>query len=84
MQHNPNHHRCNSSKENTMKYQGDTMTPRERWLATAEFKSVDRTFLLPPWPWGETVTRWKKEGLCAGPATFGPHSPRTGLGVLTA
>lgn len=42
-----------------------TMTERERYLATAEFRAVDRTFLLPPWPWGETVERWRKEGLTA-------------------
>jgi uroporphyrinogen decarboxylase len=36
---------------------------RERWLATAEFRPVDRAFLLPPWLWGETARRWRKEGL---------------------
>ena len=41
------------------------MTERERYLATAEFRPVDRTFLLSPWAWGETVERWRKEGLTA-------------------
>lgn len=41
------------------------MTERQRYLATAEFSPVDRTFLLPPWPWEETVERWRKEGLAA-------------------
>ncbi len=40
-----------------------TMTERERYLATAEFRPVDRTFLLSPWVWSETVERWRKEGL---------------------
>lgn len=41
------------------------MIPRERWLATAEFRAVDRAFLLPPWTWDETRTRWEAEGLPA-------------------
>jgi hypothetical protein len=44
----------------------DTMTARERWLATADFRAVDRAFLLPPWAWGETLKRWESEGLPAG------------------
>jgi len=28
-----------------------------------EFRPVDRTFLLSPWVWSETVERWRKEGL---------------------
>lgn len=39
------------------------MNARERFLATAEFRPVDRTFLLAPWMWGETVERWRREGL---------------------
>ena len=39
------------------------MNGRERYLATAAFKPVDRTFLLPPWPWGATLSRWHGEGL---------------------
>ena len=41
------------------------MNARERFLATAEFRSVDRTFLLAPWMWGSTIDRWKNEGLPA-------------------
>ena len=48
-----------------MKDKGDTMSARDRWLATAEFRSADRTFLLPPWVWKETRSRWEKEGLPA-------------------
>lgn len=39
------------------------MNGRERWLATAEFRVVDRTFLLSPWMWEETRGRWLSEGL---------------------
>jgi uroporphyrinogen decarboxylase len=39
------------------------MNAKERYLATAAFKPVDRTFLLPPWVWNETLERWRKEGL---------------------
>ena len=39
------------------------MNQRERYLATAGFKPVDRTFLLPPWVWNETRLRWRNEGL---------------------
>jgi hypothetical protein len=39
------------------------MNARERYLATAGFKPVDRTFLLPPWVWNETGDRWAREGL---------------------
>ncbi len=39
------------------------MTQRERFLATARFKPVDRAFLLHPWCWSETLKRWHKEGL---------------------
>ena len=41
------------------------MTPRERFLATAGFKPVDRTFLLAPWVWESTLARWRAEGLPA-------------------
>ena len=41
------------------------MNARERFLATAEFRSVDRTFLLAPWMWSSTIARWKDEGLPA-------------------
>ena len=40
------------------------MTTRERWLAVMNFRPFDR---LPIWEWapwwGETLTRWKSEGL---------------------
>lgn len=39
------------------------MNYRERYLATAAFQPVDRTFLLPPWPWETTLARWQAEGL---------------------
>lgn len=39
------------------------MNGRERFLATAGFQPVDRTFLLPPWFWGATLERWHREGL---------------------
>ena len=39
------------------------MNARERYLATAEFRPVDRTFLEPPWLWGATWKRWQREGL---------------------
>ena len=41
------------------------MNERQRYHATAGFKPVDRAFLLPTWPWGETVQRWQREGLPA-------------------
>jgi uroporphyrinogen decarboxylase len=41
------------------------MTSRERFLATAEFRPVDRTFLLAPWAWQATWSRWQAEGLPA-------------------
>jgi len=39
------------------------MNERERFLATARFQPVDRAFLLQPWAWGSTITRWQSEGL---------------------
>ncbi|MCL5995453.1 MAG: uroporphyrinogen decarboxylase family protein [Chloroflexi bacterium] len=39
------------------------MNERERFLATAQFQPVDRTFLLAPWAWPATVERWRGEGL---------------------
>ena len=39
------------------------MNARDRYLATAGFAPVDRTFLLPPWTWSETRERWRREGL---------------------
>lgn len=41
------------------------MTDRERFLATADFAPVDRTYLLPVWAWDETYARWRAEGLPA-------------------
>lgn len=41
------------------------MNERQRYHATAGFEPSDRAFLLPPWPWGETVQRWQREGLPA-------------------
>jgi hypothetical protein len=44
--------------------QGRTiMNQRERFLATAGFQAVDRTFLLEPWVWAQTLPRWISEGL---------------------
>jgi uroporphyrinogen decarboxylase len=39
------------------------MNESERFLATARFQPVDRAFLLQPWAWGSTITRWRNEGL---------------------
>jgi uroporphyrinogen decarboxylase len=39
------------------------MNARERYHATAAFAPADRTFLLPPWPWEQTLKRWRREGL---------------------
>jgi hypothetical protein len=39
------------------------MNERERFLATARFQPIDRAFLLQPWAWGSTITRWRSEGL---------------------
>jgi hypothetical protein len=39
------------------------MNERERYRATAEFAVPDRAFLLPPWTWEETLTRWRGEGM---------------------
>ena len=39
------------------------MTPRERFLATARFGAPDRAFLLQPWLWQATLSRWRQEGL---------------------
>ena len=36
---------------------------RERFLKTAVFGNPDRTFILAPWWWHETLERWKTEGL---------------------
>ena len=41
------------------------MNERERFLATAAFEPVDRTYLLPPWVWRSTAARWRREGLPA-------------------
>lgn len=66
------------------------MTQRDRFLATSFFQPVDRTFLLAPWAWGQTIQRWQREGLpdgadytyfqtdcerCAPVATQGPYGP---------
>ena len=40
-----------------------TMTQRERYLSTARFGTLDRTFLLPPWTWQSTLERWHAEGM---------------------
>jgi uroporphyrinogen decarboxylase len=39
------------------------MNSRERFQTTAAFEPVDRTYLLPPWLWGATLERWRREGL---------------------
>jgi uroporphyrinogen-III decarboxylase len=39
------------------------MNGRERFHATAGFQPVDRTFLLQPWLWTATLSRWRQEGL---------------------
>lgn len=41
------------------------MTDRERFVATADFSAVDRTYLLPVWAWEATYERWRSEGLPA-------------------
>ena len=41
------------------------MTSRERFLATARFQPVDRTFLIPAWAWKQTKERWQNEGMSA-------------------
>ena len=67
------------------------MNERERFLATARFQPVDRTFLLAPWAWGSTIDLWRQEGLpentdlavyfetdherCAPVATQGRYGP---------
>ncbi len=38
---------------------------RARFLATARFQPVDRAYLLAPWTWDATLTRWRGEGLPA-------------------
>jgi uroporphyrinogen decarboxylase len=51
----------------------DTMNDRERFLATARYQPVDRTYLLAPWTWESTLLRWQHEGLPANaslPAYF--------------
>lgn len=42
------------------------MNARERFLATARFQPVDRTFLIPAWAWDQTRERWRNEGMPAG------------------
>jgi len=42
------------------------MTQRERFIQTASFGHPDRTFLLEPWLWRETMDRWRREGLPDG------------------
>jgi hypothetical protein len=49
------------------------MRDRERFLATARYQPVDRTYLLAPWTWESTLLRWQHEGLPANaslPAYF--------------
>lgn len=56
------------------------MNERERFLATARFQPVDRTFLLQPWCWSSTLDRWHREGLpqnVALPTYFGTDCERT-------
>jgi hypothetical protein len=48
------------------------MNGRARYHATAGFRPADRAFLLPPWPWGETMRRWQREGL-AGNTDLARH-----------
>ncbi|HEY3290857.1 MAG TPA: uroporphyrinogen decarboxylase family protein, partial [Anaerolineae bacterium] len=43
----------------------DRMSDRERFLATAQYQPVDRTYLLAPWMWESTRARWQHEGLPA-------------------
>jgi uroporphyrinogen decarboxylase len=42
------------------------MTQRERYLETARLGKPDRAFLLPPWTWQSTLTRWRAEGMPPG------------------
>lgn len=41
------------------------MTGYERIKLTLEHKEADRAPLLLAWPWSETITRWKNEGMPA-------------------
>ena len=43
----------------------DEMTSRERFHATFEYGQPDRVFLMPQWMFGQTVERWRREGLPA-------------------
>lgn len=40
-----------------------TMTSRERFRRSMQFKSVDRPFLQNEWYWSETIERWRRGGL---------------------
>jgi hypothetical protein len=39
------------------------LTARERFLETMRFGKPDHVFLMPHWLFGDTVRRWRKEGL---------------------
>ncbi len=41
------------------------MTARERFLETMHFGKPDRPFLMPHWFFGETLSRWRREGMPA-------------------
>ena len=60
------------------------MTPRERFLATARFEPVDRTFLLQPWLWQQTHARWQQEGLPPGADLVGRFATDAEHGVPLA
>jgi hypothetical protein len=47
-----------------------TLTPRERFLRTLRYEPVDRRPLYLAGPWGDTLARWRREGL---PEQTDPH-----------
>jgi uroporphyrinogen decarboxylase len=46
------------------------MTPRERFLATMRYESVDRAPFRDGGAWPETIERWKREGYTPGGQAF--------------
>jgi len=63
--------------------QPETMTPRDRYLATMRFETVDRHPLWEWGPWGSTLRRWQREHLGEGqPAPqFAESEARVQCGV---
>ncbi len=60
------------------------MSDRERFLATARYQPVDRTYLLAPWTWEATLTRWHNEGLPANVNLAGHFETDDEFGVPLA